>query len=80
MAELIYFVLVTSRNLTVIVLHFAKFTNFFPSIWKAIFKQFNFTINHKSSGKMKSVTMDVVAEENEEECLGKIETARGFCM
>ena len=24
-------------------------------IWKAIFKQFNFTINHGSSGKMKSV-------------------------
>ena len=36
-------------NLTVIVLHFANFTNFFLSIWKAIFKQFSFTVNHKSS-------------------------------
>ena len=51
----------------VIVLHFA---NFFVSIWKAIFKQFNFTVNHKLSGKMESVTMDVVAEENQEECPG----------
>ena len=46
------------------------FAKFFLSIWKAIFKQFNFTLNHKSSGKMESVTMDVVAEENQEECLG----------
>ena len=96
---------------------------FFLSIEKAIFKQFKFTVNHKSSGKIESVTMDVVAEENQEECLkiqdqasgevqvsmeakvshchllakhraelescdeeltftfvGKIETARGFCM
>ena len=39
MAELIYFVfvLVSTRNLTVIVLHFANFTNFFLPIWKAIF-------------------------------------------
>ena len=83
MAELIYFVfvLVTTRNLTVIVLDFANFTNLFLSIsWKAIFKQFNVTVNHKSSGKMESVTMDVVAEENQEECLGEIQTARGFCM
>ena len=70
-AELIYFVfvLVTTRNFTVIVLHFANFTNFFLSIWKAIFKQFNFAVNHKSSGKMESVPMDVVAEENQEEFL-----------
>ena len=62
----IFFVLVTTRNLTVTVLHYANFTNFL----QAIFKQFNFTVNHKSSGKMESVTMDVVAEENQEECLG----------
>ena len=72
MAELVYFVfvLVTTRNLTEIVFQFANITNFFPSIWKAIFQQFNFAVNHKSSGKMESVTMDVVAEENQEECLG----------
>ena len=72
MAELIYFVivLVTTRNLTVIVLHFANFTNFFLSICKAIIEQFNFTVNHKSSGKIESVAMDVVAEANQEECLG----------
>ena len=64
------FVLVTTRNLTVIVFQFANITNFFPSIWKAIFKQFNFTVSRKSSEKMESVTMDVVAEENQEECLG----------
>ena len=46
------------------------FANFFLSIWKAIFKQSNFSVNHKSSGKMESVTMNVVAEENQEECLG----------
>ena len=76
MAELIYFVfvLVTTRNLTVIALHF---TNLFPSIWKAIFKQFNFTANDKSSWKMESVTMDVVAEENQEECLGIQDPASG---
>ena len=70
-AELIYFVfvLVTTRNFTVIFLHFANFTNFFLSIWKAVLKQFNFAINHKSSGKMESVTMDVVTEENQERCL-----------
>ena len=34
-----------------------------------IFKQFNFTVNHKSAGKMESITMDVVAENNQEECL-----------
>ena len=28
---------------------------------------------------METVTMDVVAEENQEDCLGKIETVRGFC-
>ena len=53
------------------------FANFFLSIWKAIFKKFNFTVNHKSSGKMKSVTMDVVAEENQEECLGTQDQASG---
>ena len=58
-------------------MHFANFTNFFLSIWKAIFKQFNFTVNHKSSGKMESVTMDVVAEENQEECLGIQDQASG---
>ena len=47
------------------------------SIWKAIFKQFNFTVNHKSSGKMESVTMDVVAEENQEEVLGIQDQASG---
>ena len=57
-------------KVTVIVLCFENFTNIFLSIWKAIFKQFKFTVNHKSSGKMESVTMDVVAEENQEECLG----------
>ena len=31
-----------------------NFTDFFLLIWKAIFKQFNFTANHKSSGKMES--------------------------
>ena len=68
MAELICFVfeLVTTRNLTVIVLQFANFTNFFLLIWKAIFKRINFTVNHKSSGKMESVTMDVIAEDNQE--------------
>ena len=35
-----------------------------------LFKQSNFTVNHKSCGKMESVAMDVVAEENQEECLG----------
>ena len=76
MAELIYFVFVsvTTQNVTVIVLHFA---NFFLSIWKAIFKQFNFTVNHKPSGKMESVTMDVVAEENQEECLEIQDQASG---
>ena len=29
---------------------------------------------------MESLTMDVVAEENQDECLGKIEIARGFCI
>ena len=33
------------------------------------FKQFNSTLIYKSSEKMESVTMDVVAEENQEECL-----------
>ena len=60
-----------------IVLHFANFTNFFLSIWKAIYKQFNFTVRHKSSGKIESVTMDVVAEENQEECLGIQDQASG---
>ena len=46
-----------------IVLHCANFTNFFLLLWKATFKQFNFTVNHKSSGKMESVTMYEVAEE-----------------
>ena len=50
-----------------IVLHFA---NFFLSIPKAIFKQFNIMVNHKSSGKTESVTIDVVAEGNQEECRG----------
>ena len=79
LAELIYFVfvLVTTRNLTVNVLHFVSF---FLPIWNAIFKQFNITVNHKLSGKMESLTMDVVAEENQDECLGKIEIARGFCI
>ena len=78
MAELIYFVfvLVTTRNLTANVL---LFVSFFLSIWNAIFKQFNITVNHKLSGKMESLTMDVAAEENQDECLGKIEIARGFC-
>ena len=56
---------------------FANFTNFFLLIWKAIFKQFNFTVNHKSSEKTKSVTIDVVAEENQEECLGIQNQASG---
>ena len=56
MAKLIYFVFVKTRDLTVIVLHFA---NFFLSIWKAIFKQFNFTVNRKSLCKMVSVTMGI---------------------
>ena len=75
MAELVYvvFVLVTTRNLTVIVLHFA---NFFLSIWKAIFKQFNNTVNHKSSGKMESFTIDVVAEENEERMPGNTRSSK----
>ena len=49
----------------------------FLSIWEAIFKQFNFTVNHKLSGKMESVRMDVVAEENQEESLGKQDLASG---
>ena len=79
MAKLIYFVFVldTTRNLTVIVMHFANFTNFFLSIWKAVFKQFNFTVNHKSYGKMETVTMDIVAEKNQEECLGIQDPASG---
>ena len=71
------FVLVSTRNLTVIVLHVANCTNFFLSIWKAVFKQFNFTVNHKSYGKMESITMDVVVEKNQEECLGTQDPARG---
>ena len=51
--------LVASQDLSVIVLHVENITNLFLSIWKAIFKQFNFTVNHKSSGKMESVTVDV---------------------
>ena len=39
-------------------------------IWKQFFKQFNFTVNHKSSGKMESVRMVGVAEENQEDFLG----------
>ena len=46
-------------------------------MWKAISKQFNFTVNHKSSGKMESVTLDVVAEENQEECLPIQDQASG---
>ena len=69
--------LVTTPNLTVNVLHFANFTNFFLSIWKAICKQFNFTLNQKSSGKMESVTMVAVAEENQKECLVIQDQANG---
>ena len=57
-------------------MHFENFTNFFLSIWKAIFKQFNFTVNHKSPGKMESVTMDVAAQENQE-CLEIQDQASG---
>ena len=59
-------------KLTVIVLHFA---NFFLSIWKAIFKQFKITVKHKLCEK--SVTMDLVAEENQEECVGIQDQASG---
>ena len=55
-----------------IVLHFA---NFFLSIWKAIFKQFKITVKHKLCEK--SVTMDLVAEENQEECVGIQDQASG---
>ena len=61
------YLIVPRRNLTAVVLHFA---NFFLSMWETISKQFNFTVNNKSSGKMESVTLDVVAKENQEECLG----------
>ena len=57
----------------ILVLHFA---NFFLLIRKAIYKQFNFTVNRKSSGKIESVTMDVVVEENHE-CLGIQDQASG---
>ena len=64
-----------TQNLTEIFLHFA---NFFLSILKAIFKQFNFTVNHKSSGKnMEIVTMDVALKENQEEYLGIQDQASG---
>ena len=42
-----------------------------------MFRQFYFTVNHKSSREMESVTMDVVAEENEDECLGIQDQASG---
>ena len=58
-------------------MNFANIANVFLSIWKAIFKQFNFAVNHKSYGKMESVTMNVVAEENQEECLGIRHQASG---
>ena len=44
---------------------------------RAIFKQFNVTVNHKSSGKMESVMMDAVAEEIQEECQGIPDQASG---
>ena len=53
-------------------MHFANFTSFFLSIWKAIFKQFKF-FNQKSSRKMKIVAEDVV----EKECLGIQITSKG---
>ena len=56
---------------------FANFKNLFLSIWKAIYKQFNFTVNHKSSGKIESITTDVVAEGNQEEYLGIEDQASG---
>ena len=54
------------------------FANFFLSIWKAIFKQFNIAVvSHKSYGKIESVTIDVIAEENQGECLGIKDQASG---
>ena len=71
-----WYILVTTRHCI-----FAKCTTCILQILQFSFyrsgKQFLNNLSHKSSGKMESVTMDVVAEENQEESLGIQDQASG---